>query len=301
MKDPPIKQAETDQGPRYRVVRNSMIKILLLIAFIYLGFCTLIACRQASMVYLPYQDVWRTPAEAGLVYEELTLHTSDGEQLAAWYLPAEEARGTMLFCHGNAGNLAHRVDSLRLFHQLGLNVLIFDYRGYGDSTGQPSEKGTYQDALAAWEHLINERQASPHEIVLLGRSLGGAVATWLAISEKPGALILESTFTSIPDMGQEAYPFLPVRLLVRFHYDSLAQVKDVPCPVLIAHSKADEIIKYRHGQRLFEAANEPKQFLEMFGGHNDGYFVSGDSYLNGLDAFLKEHFDNASTAATPES
>jgi fermentation-respiration switch protein FrsA (DUF1100 family) len=198
---------------------------------------------------------------------------------------------TLLFLHGNAGNISHRLDSIRQFHELGLAVFILDYRGYGESEGSPTETGTYDDATAAWHYLIAQRGIAPRDIVLLGRSLGANIAAELATRTRPGALIMESAFTSVPDMAATIYPWLPVRLLSRYRYDAYKQLAHISCPLLIVHSRDDEIIPFTHGQRLFECAREPKQFLELRGGHNDGFLVTGRDYLEGIGHFLSEHLD----------
>jgi fermentation-respiration switch protein FrsA (DUF1100 family) len=191
-----------------------------------------------------------------------------------------------MILHGNAGNMSHRLDYLVMFHRLGYATLIIDYRGYGQSSGSPSEEGTYRDAEAAWLWLTS-RGIKPTEIVILGESLGGAVAAWLAARVTPRALVLVSTFTSLPDLGAQVYPFLPVRLLSRFSYDTLGALQRVEAPVLIAHSRDDEIISYSHGKALFAAAREPKQLLEMRGGHNDGFIFMREEWIAQLRAFLE--------------
>ncbi len=264
--------------------------LVLGIAF-YLIMAGLVFFTQSRMIYypeLPSREIAITPAQLGLAFEEVALETADGERLGAWFIPAPRARATLLFAHGNAGNISHRLDSIRLFHELGLSVLIFDYRGYGQSSGTPSERGTRLDAEAAWRHLTESRGVAPDGIVLFGRSLGAAVVAELATGVTPAALIVESGFTSVPDFGAEKYPWLPVRLLARFSYDTRAALAAVRCPVLVVHSRDDEIIDYRHGQRLFAAAREPKSFLELRGGHNDGFMASGLSYVRGLRRFLEQ-------------
>jgi len=197
----------------------------------------------------------------------------------------------VLFCHGNAGNISHRLESIEIFHRLGLNIFIFDYRGYGQSEGKPTEQGTYEDASVAWRYLTQQRQVNPNEIIVFGRSLGGAVASWLAQSHSPGALILESTFTSLADIAASLYPYLPVRLLLRFKYNTAEYLGKVNCPVLIVHSRDDEIMPFSHGCRLFEMASEPKKFLEISGTHNEGFIISGKDYEKGLNAFILEHIE----------
>jgi hypothetical protein len=209
--------------------------------------------------------------------------------LHAWFIPAENARATVLFCHGNAGNISHRLDSIRLLHSLGLQVLIFDYRGYGRSDGRPSEKGSYRDVDAAWQYLLEVRGLPQTQIIIFGRSLGAAVAADLASRTRPAAVILESAFTSVPDMAAGIYPWLPVRLLSRYRYDNLDKVARLSAPLLLVHSRQDEIIPFVHGERLFERAHVPKQFLEIHGGHNDAFLTSRKAYTQGLKAFLDAH------------
>ena len=245
--------------------------------------------NQPRMIYFPNtpgRALAATPGDVGLGFESVELETDDRERLHGWFVPASDARGTLLFLHGNAGNISHRLDSLRLFHDLGLSTLIIDYRGYGQSTGRPTEQGTYRDSLAAWQYLTAERGIPPGRIVIFGRSLGGAIAAWLAGRVAAAGVIVESAFTSVPDLASEFYPWLPVRWLARYRYDTRAYLAVVTCPVLVAHSRDDEIIPYRHGEALFSAAAKPKQFLPMRGGHNDGYAVSGEAYIQGLEAFF---------------
>ncbi len=263
--------------------------LVLLVALVYGAMLLFVFLYQDHLLFLPNlpsRQVETTPAALGLAYEPLTLTTSDGVELDGWFLPAKTARGVILFCHGNAGNISHRLDSLRIFHELGLSVLIFDYRGYGRSQGRPTEAGTYRDAEAAWQYLVGERQVEPSRIVLFGRSLGAAVAARLAALHQPGALILESCFTSVPDMAAKLYPLLPVRLLSRLHYNVVDSLPEVSCPVLVVHSPNDEIIPYSHGERLFAVAQPPKEFLQLRGGHNEGFLLSGPAYVNGLADFL---------------
>ena len=271
---------------------ESVSTLLGLVGPLALGYLALLGFMfftQNSLLFLPDiggRDLATTPQRFGLEYQEVTLTTSDGESLHGWYLPAPGARHTLLFFHGNAGNISHRLDSLLLFRQLGLSQLILDYRGYGRSSGRPSEAGLYRDAQAAWDYLTGERGLAPGQIVLFGRSLGGALAVWLAAKERPAGLIVESSFTSVPDLGAELYPWLPVRWLSRLRFDSSSRIAQVRVPLLLVHSRDDEIIPFTHGQALFAVANPPKRFLELRGGHNDGFLVSREPYLKGLSSFF---------------
>jgi uncharacterized protein len=264
-------------------------RVLLLLGLVYLGFAVMLTALQARMLYFPSREIVATPAQVGMEYEELRLVAGDGVGLQAWYVPSPEAQGHVLFLHGNAGNLSHRLQSLRDFHDMGYAVLILSYRGYGTSEGRPSEEGTYRDAQAAWRHLVEERGISPDRIALFGRSLGGAVAARQAARARPGALILESTFTSVPDLAADLYPFLPVRLLSRFRYDTAGLMPSIAAPVLVVHSRGDEIVGFAHGETLFSRARGPREFLELEGGHNDGFARTGERYRTALRDFLDRH------------
>ena len=268
---------------------NTVLSIVMLVAVGYAVVLLAVFALQSRLVYfpnVPSRAVGPGPDSIGLAYEAVEIITEDGIRLDAWYVPAREARGTVLFFHGNAGNISHRLDSLRVFNQLGLATLIFDYRGYGRSEGKVSEQGIYRDAEAAWRHLTGERGIPAAEIVLFGRSLGAAVAAYVASRHRPGALIVESGFVSVPDMAAELYPWLPARWLARIGFPTGDFLKSVSSPVLVVHSRDDEVIPFGHGLRLFEIAREPKRLLELRGGHNDGFLVSGQRYLDGLDAFV---------------
>jgi fermentation-respiration switch protein FrsA (DUF1100 family) len=244
---------------------------------------------QSHLIYFPRREHVGTPADAGLVYESVQIHTADGLALHAWFVPAREQRAVLLYFHGNGGNISHRLEALHQFHRLGLSTLIVDYRGYGQSEGEPTEQGTYLDAAAAWRYLTVDRGVRPEEVILLGRSLGGAIASRLATEVSPRALVIESTFTSIPDRGSELYPYFPVRFLSRFHYDTITNLPKVNCPVLVVHSPEDEIVPFHHGQRLFDAAKQPKEFLQIEGGHNDGNLVSAERYERAFSAFISRY------------
>jgi fermentation-respiration switch protein FrsA (DUF1100 family) len=263
-----------------------MLKLLLMGAAIYALLCLAVFVFQPRLVYFPMKTLAATPAAIGLRYEDVFLDTAGGTRLHGWYLPGRENARTLLFLHGNAGNISHRLDSLSIFNDLGLNVLIIDYSGFGRSGGKPGEQQTYEDARLAWRHLTEVRGVAPGRIVVFGRSLGGGVATWLASEETPGGLILESSFTSAPELARKYYPIFPMRWLARIRYDNASRLPGVRCPVLIAHSRDDEIVPIDHGRALFALAPDPKSFLEMRGGHNVGFLVSGQGYRAGLARFI---------------
>lgn len=246
---------------------------------------------QDSMVYVPPRELGFSPSDLGLEYEKVWLPTQDGLHLYGWYVPRPAEKSTpadlgavLLYFHGNAENVSNLGYSLAQWNAVGIETLVIDYRGYGESEGKPSEEGTYLDALAAWEYLM-KRGVPAERIVVWGRSLGGAVASWLTSRHTPAALVLESTFTSVPDLGADIYPWLPVRWLSRYRYNSIDRLPQVSCPVLIAHSPDDEIIPFQHAQELFAAANEPKRLFKLHGGHNDGSEALG-LVLPALSEFL---------------
>ncbi len=247
---------------------------------------------QEKLIFQPHRAIVATPAAIALDYEDLTLTTADGENIHAWWIPHPVPRASLLFLHGNAGNISHRLDSIKLFHQLGLSILIIDYRGYGNSTGKPSEAGSYIDAETALTYLINDKQIEHDDIIIFGRSLGGAVAMGLAEAHPLAALIIESSFTSMTDMGKHYYPYLPIGLLARIKYPSIDRIANIKSPILIIHSKDDEIVPYTHGRQLFAAAlketTTPKLFLDISGGHNEGFLVSGKEYTDGIDHFIAD-------------
>jgi fermentation-respiration switch protein FrsA (DUF1100 family) len=250
-----------------------LMKALRIGAASYAGLFLVVFVSQRRYVYYPDRDVALTPAAAHLPYEEVLLSTGDGQRLGAWFIPAAASNRldlTLLFCHGNGGNISHSVGSAETFHKLGFDVLLFDYRGYGTSTGKPSETGTYRDADAAWDYLTVKRGIPPGRIVLFGRSLGGAIAAELAARVKPHTLVLESSFTRAADMAAQMFPLLPSRLLCRFGYNTAASVRKVTCPVIVAHGPADEMIPFRMGEKIFAQAPEPKRFIAFRGAHNDG-------------------------------
>ena len=255
-----------------------LITIASIIAAVYLGLSVLLFLTQSRVLYQPSREYGYNPEGYGLQYEVVSLITPDGQSLAAWFVPAEGADRTVLFCHGNAGNISHRLDTLKMFHELRLNCLIVDYRGYGQSSGKPTEKGTLIDILTGYQWLIEEKGTHPEQIILFGRSLGGSIAAIIAKDVHPGGLVLESVFTSFNDVGAHYYPWLPVRLFSRFDYNTLEAVRQVTCPVLVIHSPDDEIIPYKFGQEIYDAASEPKQFAELKGTHNEGVFENGSLY-----------------------
>jgi fermentation-respiration switch protein FrsA (DUF1100 family) len=243
---------------------------------------------QPSLTFSPTSEVPYNPGDIGLEYEKVQFKTADHLTLSGWYIPAKNAKFTLLFCHGNGGNISYALDSINIFYELGLNCLIFDYRGYGHSQGEPTEEGTYIDAQAAYDWLINEKKLKPSEIIICGKSIGGCIAAHLSSNAEAKGLIIESGFTSYADIGQKFYPYLPVRPFARYNFNTSDYLKQVDCPVLLIHSRNDEIVPFEFGLRLYEeAAKEPKEFLEIYGNHNDGFLYSGQIYRDGLTNWME--------------
>jgi len=267
-----------------------MLKLILVVAACYGLLVVVVYVMQGRMLYLaeiPGRTLTMTPADVGMDYQDVSIETTDGVALHGWFIAGRSSR-VLLFFHGNAGNISHRLDSIRQFRNLGLSVLIIDYRGYGQSEGRTTERGIYRDADAAWHYLIEDRGTVADNIVIFGRSLGASVASWLAAQHQPLALIVESSFTSVPDIAQELYPWLPARWLSRFDHATREYVRDVRCPILVVHSHDDEIIPFHHGEAIFAAANEPRTLLAIRGSHNDAFLRDERTYVGGLRTFLTD-------------
>lgn len=241
---------------------------------------------QARLVFHPTRQLSTNPGELGYAYEDVMLDTADGVQIHGWHITQAGAGFTVLFFHGNAGTIADRPLTIARLHELGANVLTIDYRGYGNSEGSPDEIGTYADASAAWAYLTDTLGIAPDDIVIYGRSLGGAVALELAARVTPRALIVESTFSSLADMAREHYPYLPTGLLLRFKYPNLEYVRQVRAPILVAHSDEDALIPIAQAERLFATAPAPKQFYRLRGNHNDAFVQAGPAYYAALGDFV---------------
>ena len=243
---------------------------------------------KEMILFQPSRVVDQTPSAIGLEYESVSIAASDGITLSGWFVPAKNARAAVLFFHGNAGNISDRLATLSRFHDLGLSTLIIDYRGYGESGGRASIRGVQRDAAAAWEWLL-KRGYPEEKIIVFGRSLGGAVAADLARTVTPGALILESTFSSLADIGHGLVPFLPMSLIVGNRFNSVKNLKNFNNPVLVIHSREDDVVAFKYGRKLYESLSAPKEFLEISGDHNGGFIIS-ENYISGLDQFITQIF-----------
>ncbi len=253
----------------------------------YLGLGLILYFMQPSFLYSPVQELPYTPAELGLDFEEVFFRAGDQVQLHGWYIPAPNSEFTVLFCHTNGGNMMYQLDSINIFYNLGLSCFIFDYRGYGSSRGRPSEHGTYLDVRAAFRWLTKKKKIPAEKTIVFGRSLGGSIAAYLAGRVRLRGLVIESAFTSYVDIGRKFYPYMPVKWFARFNYPTIEYVRKVTCPVLVIHSRNDEMIPFEFGLQLYEAANEPKEFVELYGGHNDGYLISSETYKKAWTKWLE--------------
>ncbi|HZV34877.1 MAG TPA: alpha/beta hydrolase [Verrucomicrobiae bacterium] len=245
---------------------------------------------EHSQVFHPKRDWVANPADLGRPFEDVFITASDGVRLSAWFYPADaqspRARFAILVCHGNGGNISHRLDLCSSLLRTGANVLLLDYRGYGRSEGKLTEEGTYLDAQGAYEWL-RQRGFSAENIIAFGESLGGGIACELAVREPLGGLILQSTFTNIADIGAEIFPWLPVRWLNTIKYDTWKKLPRIHVPVLVTHSRDDTLIHFRHAEKNYAAANEPKMFWETSGGHNYSEISDYNRCLEGIERFFR--------------
>lgn len=267
-----------------------VLRIAVIAALVYGGLGLTAYLAQSRLLFQPNfggRELDATPDLLGLRFEAVEIAVDGGGHLHGWWIPHPSPRASLLFSHGNAGNISHRLDSLEIFHELGLNVLIYDYRGYGLSSGSPSEEAMYLDAEAALDWMLRERNVAPAGIVLFGRSMGAAVAAKLAQKRPPTCLILESAFTSVPDRAAEIYWWLPVRWILRLQMNTREYVGGVDAPVLVIHSRDDEIVPFAHGQSIAEAAGNKARLVEIEGDHNSGFMRSRERYVRALDEFLR--------------
>lgn len=263
------------------MVRN-IVYILVATAFVvmYLRYF------EHKSLYFPTKEIEFVPGDIGLPYEDVYLDTSDGIKLNAWFVPAKDPEWTVLFCHGNGGNIGHRIDKIEILNKLGLDIFIFDYRGYGKSSGRPSEQGLYRDAKAAYDYLVYRKRILPERIIVYGESLGGAVAVDLTTKRKTKALITESVFSSTKDVAKVVYPFFPA-FIISSKFDAVSKIKNITTPILIIHSRGDEIIPFDQSLKLLKASPEPKKHLVLKGSHNTCYQDSKDLYISGILEFLQ--------------
>lgn len=258
--------------------------ILLLIAFAVI-FTYGIRFIETKSLFYSIEAITATPELFGLPYEEIYFNTADGVRLYAWFIPRENAPFTIIFCHGNAGNICQRLNKISILAKLGLNVFPFEYRGYPPSGGRATEEGLYRDAEAAYDYLTTVKKIPPASIIVYGESLGGGPAVHLAQHRPVGALITDGAFSSVKDMMGLAYPFFPY-FIFSCRFDSVNKIGSITSPKLIIHSTDDEIVKFALGEKLFAAAKPPKEFLKIRGSHTTPFFGTENLYEDGLKKFI---------------
>ena len=272
-----------------RMVRTLTVIVAALILVSLVARHMLILDRM--MIYFPERGLAATPSSVGLDYEDVYLTAADGTRIHGWHIPGESDI-TLLWFHGNAGNISHRIDNILILHRrLGISVLIIDYRGYGLSEGRPSEKGIYMDAEAAFGYLVDELGlGAERDVVLLGRSLGAGVAAEMATRHRVRGVVLESGFTSIREMAEASGSPLPIPLVLNLfeaRYDSISKIGRVESPVMILHGDRDDTVPYWMAEKLYAAVNDPKTLYPIRGaGHNDTYHVGGEAYFEALEEFI---------------
>ncbi|HSA30278.1 MAG TPA: alpha/beta hydrolase [Candidatus Omnitrophota bacterium] len=271
-----------------------MLKAVLLIVVAFFSLFGYVRMTERRTVFLPSIMVDAFPSDAGLEFEDIFFETEDKVKLNGWLVKASqhpERAATLIFFHGNAGNISDRIERLKILHRIGINVFVIDYRGYGKSEGAPSEQGIYLDAQAAFDHIKARPDIRQDRIIAYGVSLGGAAAADLATKRHVNGLILESTFTSAPDMAKKILPIAP-RFMVKTRMDTLSKIKRVTVPKLIIHSPFDELVPYKMALRLYDAAPAPKELLKISGTHNEGYSDSMETFEGGVRVFLKKYFSD---------
>ncbi len=269
--------------------RRAWLKRVIRLAIAIVLLFVMLRWFEHSQVYYPSRELQAAPAELGRVFEDARFKAGDGVELHGWFFPADtnspRARIAFLICHGNGGNVSHRLELCAALLKTGASVFVFDYRGYGQSHGRPGEEGTYRDAQAAHAWL-RQKGFRGADIVAFGESLGGGVVSELALRETVGGLVLQSTFTSIPDIGAEIYPWLPVRWMSTIKYDTHAKLPRIKVPVLVMHSREDDLARFSHAEKNFAAANEPKAFSELNGGHNEAVWEQTE-FREATEKFLR--------------
>lgn len=268
-------------------MKKAFIGIVGIVAVLLVGLNLLLYAQQPSMIFFPTRELVSTPKEVGLSYEDVYLASSNGRRIHGWFVPGRKDGHALLFFHGNGGNISYRNDSILIFHRLGLSVLVIDYQGYGNSEGSPGEDAMYADGRAAFRYLQDTRGYKAKNIVIFGRSLGGAVAARIGAENQPGAVILESTFSSAADMAARLFPRLSKLIVMRYRFNTEQQVQKIHSPLLMLHSRSDEIIPFELGEKVYAAANKPKLFVEMAGDHNNGFLLSQPGYQDMLGKFLQ--------------
>ncbi len=268
------------------LLKSLFIKVLRICAIVYTTLFIGFYFFQKKMIFVPNKEVTSTPKSLRLDYQT---HIIGQDKVHSWYIPAKKKNATtILICHGNAGNISNRLSTISFYRNaLECNVMIFDYSGYGNTPGKVGEKATYQNSRDVFDFMVNDLEIDPNNIIVDGRSLGGAIAVDLAVNRKFKALILQSTFTSIYDMAKKQVPFFPISWVQKVYYDSISKIIQLECPTLVIHSREDQIIPYRMGEELYRKIKGQKQFCTIKGGHNHGWQDSIETYTKAIKDFMK--------------
>ncbi|PKD43150.1 alpha/beta hydrolase [Rhodohalobacter barkolensis] len=266
---------------------NLLFKILIALGGIYLFLIIILYLFQGQMLFLPEKEHFRSPQSLGLDAEDVLVETEDGLKIHGWYFSQSESDFVVVLSHGNAGNISGRLEIAEMLLDLGISVLMYDYRGYGKSEGRPSEKELYNDIDSVIGFLTERMDYKESQIILYGRSLGGAVSAYGAANHTVGGLVLDSAFKDIKSMASDIYPIVPT-FLVRLNFSTINFLNSIEnTPLLILHSRDDEIVGFHHGEELYEAASEPKKFVPLRGGHNDLFFTSNNTIKRSWQEFLE--------------
>jgi hypothetical protein len=268
-------------------VFKMMLWLVMVVVGVVVALSVYLYFNQKSMVFFPVKELAVTPDDLNLSYEDVYLTVGGDKKIHGWFIPADSSDSkVVLFCHGNGGNISHRLETILFLRSLNTSILLFDYRGYGLSDGQPSEDNVYGDVRACYDWLVDEREFQPGGIIIFGRSLGGAVAIDLAAKVPCAGLVVESSFTSAKDMARKMFPFLPTSLIVRYKFDSIGKISSVAVPIVFIHSPQDEMIPFEMGEKLYERATGDKTFVRISGGHNDRDYMLTAQYRQAFENLL---------------
>ena len=271
---------------------------------VLVGATLFLVFSEKRLIYYPAAEVDVTPKALGLAFEEVEIDVEPGVKVQGWFIKAaqEPSAATVLFSHGNAGNIADRLDRVLRWRELGADFLLYDYRGYGRSTGSPDEEGTYRDGRAAYEYLTRSRHVDPRRLILMGESLGCAISIQLAIERRAAGLVIEAPFASIAHMANAIYPFLPLGSFIRTRYENVKKIPNLKMPLLVVQGTRDEVIPVAQGKMVFDAAPQPKQYLAIEGAHhNDVYVVGDEGYRRALSEFIARAVAPISGSAVMET